>query len=71
MKRLRDLLTTGFMVYGFAVQSPADLTVLGTGTIKAPGAGDGGAYQLINDSAQNVTWLDYSVPADTWQDTVT
>jgi len=36
------------------------LSVAGTGTI----AGVSGSYQLIYDSAQNITWLDYTLPYD-------
>ncbi len=53
------------IMLGFAAQSQASLTSVGTGTI----AGDvsNTPYQLIYDSALNVTWLDYSRGYDTWQ----
>ncbi len=57
-----ELLIAMVMVAGFTAMAHANLSVVGTGTI------DGGttAYQLIYDSAQNITWLDYSNPAAIW-----
>lgn len=57
MKRMMVLLVVAATIFGFAAQSHANLTVVGSGTIIG---GDGNAYQLIYDSALNVTWYDYS-----------
>jgi hypothetical protein len=54
------------MVVSFSATTRADLTVVGTGVMQ----GVSGSYQLIYDSAQNITWLDYSAPQNTWQNQV-
>ena len=63
MNRMNVLLIAMVVVIGLSSMSEATLTVVGDGTI------NGGTidYQLIYDSAQNITWLDYTNPADTWQ----
>ena len=57
------LLVAMLMVVVFSAMAHADLTVVGTGTM----AGVAGSYNLIYDSAQNITWLDYLAPVNTWQ----
>ena len=64
MKRLFISLLATLMVLCFSAISQADsLTVVGTGTMQ----GVNGSYQLIYDSAQNITWFDYTSPQNTWQ----
>jgi hypothetical protein len=77
MKRIMVLLVAFVMVFGLAAQSRASLTVIGNGTITSDGLGDasgsngvGGTYQLIYESGQNITWLDYSATPATWQNQV-
>jgi len=71
VKKLSELLMAMVMVVGFTAMAQADLTVVGTGTFNG-GTGENtvnGGYQLIYDSAQNITWLDYSY-CHVWQNSV-
>ncbi len=69
MRRLFVLLTAMEIVVSFSTMSHADtLTVVGTGYMTSDPTQT--QYQLIYDSAQNITWLDYSSPHDTWQNQV-
>jgi len=61
-----ELLIAMAMVVSFSAMAHADLSVVGSGTIQ----GGSGSYQLIYDSALNITWLDYSAPLNTWQNQV-
>jgi len=58
-----ELLITVAMMVSFSAMAHADLSVVGSGSIQ----GVTGRYQLIYDSALNITWLDYSAPLSTWQ----
>jgi len=63
MNRMMVLLAAMLMVVGFSGMAHASLSVVGEGTING-GTTD---YQLIYDSAQNITWFDYTAPRTTWQ----
>lgn len=63
VKKVSELLIAMVLVFGFSGMAHADLTVVGTGTIQ----GVSGNYQLIYDCGQNITWLDYTAPLNTWQ----
>jgi len=66
VKKVSELLMAIAMVVGFSAMAHADLTVVGTGTMQ----GVSGSYQLIYDSGQNITWLDYSAPINSWNNQV-
>lgn len=63
MKAKFTLLIAMTMLLGLAVSANATLTKIGTGTIN----GGTTSYNLIYDSGQNITWLDYTNTAKTWQ----
>jgi hypothetical protein len=67
MKRLiLAILVAFWLVFSVSSMASADLTkltLLGTGTMVG---GDGTAYNLIYDEAQDITWLDYTKAQDTW-----
>ena len=62
VKKVFKLLVAMLIVVGFSAMAQADLKVVGTGTMQ----GVTGSYQLIYDSVQNITWLDYTAPATIW-----
>lgn len=69
------LLIVVVILMGLSTTSFATLTVVGEGTIVG---GNGTSYQLIYDSCQDITWLDYSYghsavatyQGTTWQDSM-
>jgi hypothetical protein len=67
MKRLiLAILVAFWLVFSVSSMASADLTkltLLGTGTMVG---GDGTAYNLIYDEAQDITWLDYTKAQETW-----
>lgn len=67
MRKIIILLIAMFMIIGFTAQSNATLTVVGSGYMV--GDNTQTPYQLIYDSALNVTWLDYTylTRTSTWQ----
>jgi hypothetical protein len=75
MKKTMVLLAAAVMVFGLTVLAHADLTVIGTGTIGSSATNGtenmvNGGYQLIYDSAQNITWLDYTAANNRCQNQV-
>lgn len=62
MKRLSfSILLAGLSLCFLTAPSIAALTPIGMGEISGVGN-----YKLVYDSAQDITWLDYSSAADTW-----
>jgi len=68
MKKLTLLLVAAVMVVSFSAIAHADLSVVGTGYMTSDPTQT--QYQLIYDSAQNITWYDYTNSLNTWQNQV-
>lgn len=66
MKRAVLFLLAMVLVFTITGTSSADLIVRGMGTITAGGESEGQSYKLIYDTAQNITWLDYTKSRDDW-----
>ncbi len=61
MKRILMLAAVTVMIAGFSAEALADLEFIGRGWSGY------GRYNLIYDTDLDITWYDYSIDSDTWQ----
>src|SRR4030065_1429283 len=64
MKRIFTLLAAMALIIGISAQADATLILLGTGTSVH------GTYNLIYDKELDITWYDFTMANDTWQNQV-